>query len=78
MSGEKDGLTTTKGLTSTIAVDWHLKVKDIEYDAGLTKNYCITVNMQKISLIYKHIQQILESHVLSEHAYFRPCPRRVL
>ena len=34
--------------TSTTAVDWHLKVKDIiEYDVGLTKNYCITVSMKK-------------------------------
>ena len=33
--------------TSTAAVDWHLKVKDIEYDVGLSKDYCITVSMQK-------------------------------
>ena len=58
------------GLTSTIAVDWHLKVKDIEYDIGLTKNYCVTVSMQKISSIHKLIQQILGSHVLNRQAYF--------
>ena len=29
---------------------------------GLTKNYCITVSMQKISSIHKLIQQILDSH----------------
>ena len=27
------------------AVDWHLKAKDIEYDVGLTKSYCITISM---------------------------------
>ena len=43
---------TTRGLTSTTAVDWHLKVKDKEYGVGLTKNYCITVSMQKISSIH--------------------------
>ena len=42
--------TTARGLLiSTTALDWHLKVKDIEHDAGLTKNYCLTVSMQKIS-----------------------------
>ena len=63
MSGGKDGQTlfhrilpaTAMGLTSKTAVKWHLKVKDV----GLTKSYCITVNMQKISLIHKLIQQIL-------------------
>ena len=42
---------TARGLPSITAVDWHLKVKDIEYDDGLTKNYCITVSMQKINSI---------------------------
>ena len=37
--------TTASGLTSTTAVDYHLKVKDIEYDVGLTKNYCLTINI---------------------------------
>ena len=76
MSGRKDGKTlphrvlpaTAKGLTSAIAVDWHLKIRDIEYDAGLTRNYCITVSMQKIHSILKHIQQICGSHVLNGHA----------
>ena len=36
---------TVGALRSTIAVDWHLKVKDIEYDVGLTKTYRITVSM---------------------------------
>ena len=40
---------TARGLTSTSAVDWHLKVKDIECDVGLTENYCLTTNMQKLS-----------------------------
>ena len=43
MLGAKDGQNlfqrilpvTNRGLTST--VDWHLKVKDIEYNVGLTK-----------------------------------------
>ena len=63
MPGGKDGETlfhrvlpaTTRGLTSTTAVDWHLKVKNKKCDVGLIKNYCITVNMQKISSIYKLI-----------------------
>ena len=55
-SGGKDGqslfhriLPATAGrLTSTTALDWHLKVKDKKCDIGLTKTYCITVRMQKI------------------------------
>ena len=50
MAGWKDGqapfhriLPATAGhLTSTTAADWHLKVQAVEYDVGLTKNYCIT------------------------------------
>ena len=57
---------TPMGLTSKTAVNWHLKVKDIEYNVGLTKNYCITVSMQKISSIYK----LLGSHELNDHAQF--------
>ena len=34
---------------SGYTVDWHLKFKYIEYDVSLTKNYCLTVIMQKIS-----------------------------
>ena len=62
-------LATAGGLTSTTSVDWHLKVKDIEYNVGLTKNYCITVNMQKISSIHTlflKIQQILVSRELKK------------
>ena len=70
MSGGKHGQTlfyrvlsaTARGLTSKTAVNWHLKVKYIEYNVGLTKNYCITVNMQKISLIHILILRILGSH----------------
>ena len=29
---------TSRGLKSTIAIDTHFKVKDIEYDVGLTKS----------------------------------------
>ena len=42
-------LATARVPTRRTAVDWHLKVKDIEYNFGLTKNYCFTVSMQKIS-----------------------------
>ena len=44
---------TARGLISTTTVDWYLKVKDVEYNVGLTKNYCLTVKMQKISWIHK-------------------------
>ena len=82
MSGGKNGQNLfhrilpaiTRGLTSTIAVNWHLEVKDIEYNVGLTENYCITVGMQKISSIHKVVKQILGSHVLNGKAYFWPHP----
>ena len=77
MTGRTDGETLFHrilpanggGLTSTTAVDWHLKVKDIEHIVGLTKNCLITVRMQKISLIHTFIQQILESHELNDRAH---------
>ena len=82
MSGSKDGQTlfhgilpaTARGVASKTVINWHLKVKDIEYNVGLTKIYCITVSMQKISSIHKLIQQILESHELNDHVHFRPGP----
>ena len=37
---------TARGLTSKTTVHWHLKVKDIEYNVGLTKNYCITLKQK--------------------------------
>ena len=66
MSGGKDRQTlfhktlpaAAIGLTGKNAVNWHLKVKDIEYNVDLTKSYCITVRMQKISFIHNLIQQI--------------------
>ena len=58
------------GLTSKTAANQHLKVKDKEYNVGLSKSYCIAVSMQKISLIHKFIQQILGSHELNGHAQF--------
>ena len=69
MSGGKDGQTlfhstfpaTTMGLISKTAVSWHLKVKDIEYNVGLTKGCCVTVSMKKICSIHKLIQKILGS-----------------
>ena len=82
MLGSKDGQTlfhgilpaTARGVASKTAINWHLKVKDMEYNVGLTKIYCITVSMQKISSIHKLIQQILESHELNDHVHFRPGP----
>ena len=46
MSGGKDGQpefhrilpVTAIGLTSKTAVNWHLKVKDIQYNAGLSQH----------------------------------------
>ena len=78
MSGGKYGQTlfhriisaTAMALTSKTAKNWHLKVKDIEYNVCFTKSYCITVTMQKIRLIYKLIQQILGPHELNGHAQF--------
>ena len=75
ISGGKDGQTlfhrivpaTVMGLTRKTAVNWHLKVKNIEYNVGLAKGYRITVSMQKISSIHKLIQQILGSHELNGH-----------
>ena len=58
------------GLITETAVNWHLKVKDTEYNVGLTRSYCITVSMQKISSIHKLIQQILGSHELNDHTQF--------
>ena len=55
---------------SSAAVDWHLKLKCMEYVVHLTKNYYITDSMQKISSFHKHIlkmQQILWSHELMVH-----------
>ena len=49
---------TVEDLTSTTAVSWHLKVKDMDVghiDLGHTKNYSITVSMQKIASIHKLI-----------------------
>ena len=55
---------------SKTAINWHLKVKNIEYNVGLTNNYCITVSMQKVSSIHKLIQQILGSHELNDYTHF--------
>ena len=65
---------TARGLTSTTAVDWHLKAKNKKCNVGLIKNYCITVSMQKISSIHKLIQQILGSHELNDYTHFWPGP----
>ena len=48
-SQENNLPTTARGRTSTTAVDWYFKAKVIEYNVSLTKNYCLTVSMQKIS-----------------------------
>ena len=62
--------TTARGLTSTTAVDWDLKVKNKKCNVGLIKNYCITVTMQKNSSIHKLIQEILGSDELNDHVHF--------
>ena len=79
MSGGKDGQTlfhrilpaTAGRLTSTTAVDWHLKAKNKKCNVALTKNYCITVSMQKISSIHRLIQQILGHHKLNDQAHLK-------
>ena len=61
MSGGKDGKTLFHRILpattyqGNIAVNWHLKAKDIEYIVGLTKSFWITVSMQKISSIHELI-----------------------
>ena len=78
MSGSKDGQTlfhgilpaTARVLASKTVIKWHLKVKNIEYNVGLTNKYCITVSMQKDSSIHKLIQQILGSHELNDYRHF--------
>ena len=78
MSGGKDGQTlflrilptTARGLTSTTALDWHLKAKNKKCNVGLIKNYCITVSMQKISSIHKFIHHILGSHKPNDPVHF--------
>ena len=60
-------------LSSTTAEDWHLKVKDTEYNVDLTKHYCIITSMQKISSVLRlilKIQQILGSHELNRYDHF--------
>ena len=80
IAGQKYGQTlfhrtlpaTAGGLTSANAVDLNLKFKDIDYDAGLTKNCCIPVIIRKISSIHKvilNIQQILGSHEQNGYIY---------
>ena len=61
---------TARGLASKTAINWHLKVKNIEYNVGLTNNYYITVSMQKASSIHKLIQEILGSHELNDYTHF--------
>ena len=56
-------LATAGGSTSSAAVECHLKVKDTDYDVGLTKTYCITVTMYKISSIHKLNLKMQQSRV---------------
>ena len=58
---------TPRGPTNTVAIDWHLKVRDTKQDVCLMKNYCITVTIQNIISIIKlilTIQQISGFHEL--------------
>ena len=53
----------------------HYKVE--EQDISLTKNYCITMSIKKISSIHRFIlkiQQILGSHELDSNGHFWPRP----
>ena len=78
ISGGKDGQTlfhgilpaTARDLASETAINWHLKVKNIEYNVGLTNNYYITVSMQKASSIHKLVQENLGSHELNDYTHF--------
>ena len=45
-------------MATTIAVDQHLEAKHIGYNVCLTKNYCITGNVQKISSIHTFIHTL--------------------
>ena len=63
-----------RGLVRKTAINWHLKVKNIKYNVGLTNNYYITVSMQKASSIHKLIQEILGSHELNDYTHFWPGP----
>ena len=65
--------------TSTTTVDSHLKIKKKEYNVGLTKNYCITVSVQKICTIHKltlNIQQVLGYYELNDHTHFWSQPSK--
>ena len=66
---------TARGLTSTTAVEQNLKDTYTEYNVELTKKYCITVSIEKISSIHTFIlktEQILGSHELNKclHPFF--------
>ena len=73
MAGQKDRQILFHGIlpatASSLKLQLQMKVTDIEYEVGLTISYCITVSMQKISLIHMlilKIQQILGSHELNK------------
>ena len=64
---------TIRDQTSTTAVNWHLKVKYIEYNVIIIKHSWITVSIQKISSIHKlilKIQQIFGCYELHGHTNF--------
>ena len=71
----KSKIETLEKRSTTALNPRHLKGK--RYDIHLTKNYCITISIQKINWIHKFnlkIQQILGSHELKGHGHFRPRP----
>ena len=49
---------TARSPTSTTAVDWLVKVKYIEHNVGLIKNYCITFTIQTNGSIHRLILKI--------------------
>ena len=48
--GLKSATAVNKTAVNKTAVDWHLKVKDVEYNVGPTKNYCIIVSTENNQL----------------------------
>ena len=67
---------------SATVVDWHLKVKDTEQNAGLTKNFYIRVSMQKLSSNHKiivKVQQILGIlNEINSHTPFDPIHPKII
>ena len=55
--------------TTTVVDPQHLKVKEL--DISLTKNYCVTITIQKITSIYKFMLKACVCYFLLNF-YFSP------